>query len=91
MLCGDRNLTGGAASGSLPGTPNLGSKKVYSDDASANGAGWDVDIHIKQGNFALADGSGSQATTDMLKKAIRAAGYESNTPIYPVEMRLPVP
>jgi prepilin-type N-terminal cleavage/methylation domain-containing protein len=89
MLCGDRNLTGGAASGSLPGTPNTGSKKVYSDDAAANGAGWDVDIHIKQGNFALADGSGAQATTDMLKKAIRAAGYESNTPIYPVEMRLP--
>jgi|SwirhirootsSR2_FD_contig_41_7548274_length_1154_multi_2_in_0_out_0_2 prepilin-type N-terminal cleavage/methylation domain-containing protein len=89
MLCGDRNITGGSGGG-MAGSPNVGTEKGFPDDATANKAEWSVDIHIKQGNFALADGSATQSTIDILRKAIRAAGYESNVPIYPLEMRFPV-
>jgi len=90
LLCGDRNITGGTTGG-MPGAPaaGRGSEKVFDSDNLASKAEWDVNVHIKQGNFALADGSGTQATMDMLRKAIRAAGYESNTPLWPVELRIP--
>jgi prepilin-type N-terminal cleavage/methylation domain-containing protein len=90
LLCGDRNITGGTTGG-MPGAPaaGRGTEKVFDSDTLASKAEWDVNIHIKQGNFALADGSGTQATMDMLRKAIRAAGYESNTPLWPIELRIP--
>ncbi len=94
ILSGDRNITGGATSGGLAGTPTVGSKMVWTTDAQVNAVGgvnYDGSIHVKAGNLGLSDGSVIQATVDQAQKQVRAAGNDSNTPTYPVEFRLPAP
>ena len=62
ILVGDRNVTGGVMHRTI---------MVFSNSTTAD---FTTEIHNKQGNFALADGSGSQATPNMLRKALEAGG-----------------
>ena len=62
ILAGDRNITGGVIRGSV---------MVFSNH---NTADFTAETHNKAGNLALADGSGSQSTTDMLRRALQAGG-----------------
>jgi len=60
ILAGDRNITGGAMRGAV---------MLFSNHNTAH---FGTDIHKKVGNYVLADGSGSQATTDMLRRQLEA-------------------
>jgi prepilin-type N-terminal cleavage/methylation domain-containing protein len=83
LLSGDRNITpDGAAI-----TP--GYRRVINNDAEANASDWTGDIHQKNGNLGLSDGSVSQASLDNLRRAIRTAGSQDAGGGYPVELRFP--
>jgi len=83
LLAGDRNIEGHGASGATPYT------KTFNSDANANAVEWSGNMHQKNGNIGLSDGSVSQATTDNLRRGIRAAGSQDTGGSYPVELRFP--
>ena len=84
LLAGDRNIENG------PGTPGTAPyNKSYTSDAQANQSEWSGQLHQKNGNLGLSDGSVSQATTDNLRRQIRAAGSLETGGSYPVELRFP--
>ena len=92
ILTGDRNVEGGATSGGVVATaPNVGGKQVFANDAAADAANWNGDLHQRNGNLARADGSAEQLTIDGLRKAVRGAGNDVQSGSYPVELRLPAP
>lgn len=67
ILVGDRNLT---VSGMVTsGLVNITAPKTVS---------WGRTIHKQEGNIALADGSASQTTTEMLQRALRNSGMATN-------------
>ena len=70
ILVGDRNVTGG---GVVHGTI-----MVFSNSTAAD---FTTEMHNEQGNFALADGSGSQATPDMLREALETGGLPARLAI----------
>jgi prepilin-type N-terminal cleavage/methylation domain-containing protein len=81
---------GGGGGGGRPGTPNKGTKMVWTSEADADTASWDGKIHVKTGNIVLSDGSAAQTTVDAIKKAVRAAGTDGYASDWPVEFRLPM-
>jgi prepilin-type N-terminal cleavage/methylation domain-containing protein len=83
LLAGDRNLEGHGAAGTAPYT------KTFNNDGQANSVEWSGNMHQKNGNLGLSDGSVSQATTDNLRRGIRAAGSQETGGSYPVELRFP--
>jgi prepilin-type N-terminal cleavage/methylation domain-containing protein len=83
LLAGDRNLEGNGASGAAP------YNKTFNNDGQANSVEWSGNMHQKNGNLGLSDGSVSQATTDNLRRGIRAAGSLETGGSYPVELRFP--
>ena len=72
VLSGDRNLEGGTA----------GTKKDFTTEDSVinatTGVRWDGNIHQKQGNVGLSDGSVGQNATDSLRRTFRAAGMDAD-------------
>jgi prepilin-type N-terminal cleavage/methylation domain-containing protein len=83
LLAGDRNIDDPGAEGTTPYT------KTFNNDAAANATEWSGNMHQKNGNLGLSDGSVSQATTDNLRRGIRAAGSLETGGSYPVELRFP--
>ena len=71
ILAGDRNISGGVMT--------RGSIMVFSNDVTAD---FTTEMHNKQGNIVLADGSATQATTHMLRRQIKAGGL-------PVRLAIP--
>jgi len=64
ILSGDRNMTGGTASGNVV---------TFATVTEADAAGWSKKLHVNQGNVGLADGSSQQVTDSSTRKQIRAA------------------
>jgi prepilin-type N-terminal cleavage/methylation domain-containing protein len=95
ILSGDRNVQNGSTSGGSNGTPAKGRKIVFTAIGTgvgqSEGAEWDGEVHQKAGNLGLADGSVMQATLDLLKKQVRAAGTDTESGSWPVEFRAPSP
>jgi len=94
ILSGDRNITGGSATGGFPGSPTVGSKQVFTAQADSLRAEFTTDIHSKAGNVGLSDGSVAQVTSELVKRSIHQAGSSetssSAVPYSPVvELRLP--
>ena len=94
LLAGDRNIQGGGTSGGFPGTPNTGTKQVFTSKTQADNAEFNTDVHSKSGNIGLADGSVAQVTSETVKRSIHQAGASetssSTLPYAPVvELRLP--
>jgi len=94
ILVSDRNITGGGGSVINPPAPYATDDDIrsFSNDNQADAADWSSDIHVRQGNLGLSDGSVSQSTVDTLRRFIRSAGNEvgGNTAWPgPVELRLP--
>ena len=83
LLSGDRNIEGNGGPSATPYT------KVFNNDTTANSVEWSGNSHQKNGNLGLSDGSVSQATTDNLRRGIRAAGSPDAGGSYPVELRFP--
>jgi len=65
ILTGDRNLTTGTA-----GMQAAAATLTWNSVASANAADYTTDIHVKQGNLGLADGSANQVTVTAMRKQI---------------------
>ena len=83
LLLGDRNI----AIGTPPSLDrDLPAKTEFTDANYAN-ANYSGNIHQKAGNLGLSDGSVSQVTPDTLRKAIRGAGNDNLTPVWPVQIR----
>jgi prepilin-type N-terminal cleavage/methylation domain-containing protein len=78
LLATDRNIEGGFTAGANPpaGTPSHGIQMVWTTDTSFNTTEWNGQVHVRQGNIALSDGSASQTAIDGLRKAIRGAGLD---------------
>lgn len=68
FLTGDRNLTNGA-----PLPPNR-----IMDLASNSVAGWTAEIHSRQGNVGLADGSVQSFSTSKVREALNNTGVATN-------------
>jgi prepilin-type N-terminal cleavage/methylation domain-containing protein len=94
LLVTDRNILNGATGVNPPaGAPTIGEEIAWTDVGTGAGksdsADWGTDIHVRQGNIGLSDGSASQATVDGLRKAVRGAGTDSGSPAWPVALRTP--
>jgi competence protein ComGC len=67
LLSGDRNLTG-------PSEPENGILKLV----PGGPAGWTAEIHVKQGNLGLSDGSVQQVSDAGLRAAVQNSGAPTN-------------
>jgi prepilin-type N-terminal cleavage/methylation domain-containing protein len=72
ILSGDRNVEGGA------GAP----RKVFNSENTAGAAGWSGEIHQKNGNVGLSDGSVSQTSIDAVRRSLRAAGMDADNGVW---------
>jgi prepilin-type N-terminal cleavage/methylation domain-containing protein/prepilin-type processing-associated H-X9-DG protein len=74
LLAGDHNMGNGNPPTALfnPKTVSLGTN--FSTTISPNAAGWMDNMHQKQGNIALADGSVQQVSKSKLEEALRNTG-----------------
>lgn len=91
VLTGDRNIIGGTTGSPAPA---VGSKKTFTSENSViqqtGGMEFDGQIHTKQGNIALSDGSVSQVQIDQLKRQFRSAGNDADVGTWKnIEMLLP--
>jgi prepilin-type N-terminal cleavage/methylation domain-containing protein len=71
ILSGDRNVNGGAAS-TIGGSPTVDFTDTSASPALPN-ASYGADIHNRQGNIGLGDGSAQQVTEANLKKQIQSS------------------
>ncbi|MFM1769290.1 MAG: hypothetical protein RJA22_1819 [Verrucomicrobiota bacterium] len=71
ILSGDRNVTGGAA-GNIGGSPVVDFNDGSASPALSN-AGYGSDIHNRNGNIGLGDGSAQQVSESNLRKQIQAS------------------
>jgi len=93
LLSTDRNITGYTTGDPPAGSPSKGIEMVWNNDGTgaggAMGADWENTIHIRQGNIAQSDGSAAQTSADGLRKAIRGAGIDAGSGVWPVALRTP--
>jgi prepilin-type N-terminal cleavage/methylation domain-containing protein len=93
ILVSDRNITGGGTGAINVPAGRGGEPRVsFNNDTEADRADWDANIHVKQGNLGLSDGSVAQAPADQLRRFIRSAGNEVGAGTAwpgPVELRMP--
>lgn len=89
MLSGDRNIDGPAGTARSFGTmKNFNTEATVIDPAT--GVRFDGQIHLKQGNAGLSDGSVAQYSTDGLRKAFRSDGLDADSGTWK-EIRLLLP
>jgi prepilin-type N-terminal cleavage/methylation domain-containing protein len=91
VLAGDRNISGGSAG--TPAPP-VGTRKHFTTEDSvinnASGIAYDGQIHVKQGNIGLSDGSVSQVQIDQMRRQFRSAGNDADVGNWKtIEMVLP--
>jgi prepilin-type N-terminal cleavage/methylation domain-containing protein len=92
VLSGDRNVLA-----TLAGTANRhghGNLRTFADENSvintANGVGFDGQIHLKQGNVGLSDGSVAQVAVDRMRQTFRGAGNDADIGSWkPIELLVP--
>jgi len=92
VLSGDRNVTGGTTTARRN---SLGNLRAYTTENSvidtAAGVAYDGQIHLKQGNVGLSDGSVAQVATDRLRQTFRGAGNDADVGSWkPIELLVPV-
>ncbi len=68
IISGDRNVTGGV--GGFPGTRSWNATVYTPGTPGTPDADWFTDIHVRNGNIGLGDGSAQQVTPILLKKQI---------------------
>jgi prepilin-type N-terminal cleavage/methylation domain-containing protein len=93
ILATDRNIDKGYTAGAdpPPGNPSFGIEMVWVTDTSFATTEWDGNVHVRQGNIALSDGSAAQTSIEGLRKAIRGAGLDVGSSTWErVALRTPV-
>jgi len=82
ILSGDRNVLATLATTSARGHAGHGDLKTFANENSvvntANGVSYDGQIHLKQGNVGLSDGSVAQVATDRMRQTFRGAGNDAD-------------
>jgi hypothetical protein len=91
FLSSDRNMTNLSATPkrdlsnekTAQGPVSMGSGTDNNTAKVANGAGWDGDVHVNQGNACMGDGSVQQLSSARLRDQLRNSGTGQNTFYFP--------
>jgi prepilin-type N-terminal cleavage/methylation domain-containing protein len=92
VLSGDRNVL--ATLAGTAGRHGHGNLRTFADENSvintASGVSFDGQIHLKQGNVGLSDGSVAQVATDRMRQTFRGAGNDADVGTWkPIELLVP--